>query len=66
MVLLPDDSSPSKHNYIETEMGRGTVIELEVRSEWNYGNNVRIGELVLWSDSESDALTSKLHNVKLE
>lgn len=47
-------------------MGKGTEVILECRSEWNHGNNLRIGELILWTDGKDDVasvLTAKIRDI---
>lgn len=69
MIHTPEDNSPSKSAYSETEMGDGgTQMVLECRSEWNYGNHLRIGELVLWTDGAADAtsvLMAQIRNIRV-
>lgn len=65
-MRTPEDSSPSKSLHTETEMGKGTEVILECRSEWNHGNNLRIGELILWTDGKDDVasvLTAKIRDI---
>ena len=65
MDRTPEDCSPSKSAYIITSMGKGNEHFLEIRRmEFNGLINKRIGEAIVWTDDESDAMTIRLQNVE--